>query len=139
MSEDTKTQKAAAKTPVKKRSVYQQKSMLELPDWAKKDKAHKYYWTSTRRQARSDNFDPRGWSLAKDPETGETLKVYDVVLSRMPIDEFEAMKEYKDGEKENFVKQLTEQMEDKSDRLRYEVERLGGRIGKTEFSIDKKN
>jgi hypothetical protein len=88
--------------------------------------------------SRSDNFDPRGWAIAKDPSTGETLKVHDVILTRMPLDEHEAMVEYKVEEKENYIKQLTENMEDKNDRLRYEVERLGGKIGKTEFSIDKK-
>ena len=129
-----------AKTPIKKRSLYQEKSLLDLPQWAKDDKAHKYRWVSTRRiGARSDDFDPRGWSTAKDPVTGETLKAYDVILSRTPLDEHEKMLDYKNKEKDDFVKHLTENMDSQSDRLRYEIERLGGSIGKIDFSIGKNN
>jgi hypothetical protein len=139
MSEEIKDKsKKSASKPTKKRTVYSQQSMLEFPEWAKQDKSHKYRWVSTRQlAARSDGYDPRGWSTAKDPETGETLKAYDVILARMPADEHAEMVEFKNSEKRNFVKHLTDNMDSQSDKLRYEVERLGGKIGKMDFSMDK--
>lgn len=114
--------------PAKKRSIYNQKSMLELPEWAKKDKAHAYRWTTSRQIARSDGYDPRGWELAKDPVTGEILKAYDVTLARLPIDEHEEMKSFKEEQRKNQIKQVSETMASRADQLRYEVEKVGGTV-----------
>lgn len=131
------THQAAAVEPVKKRTIYHPRGMLELPEWAKKDKEHFYRWVSKRRLSRSDSFDPRGWVPARDPE-GKSLEAHDVVLSRMPLDEHEAMMDYKGGLTRNMVQNVLEGLADTQDRLRYEVRHLGGDI-KGEFSIERKS
>lgn len=127
------TKKTAA-APEKKRTIYQRKSALALPEWTLKDKEHSYRWCSTRVQQRSDGFDPRGWSVAKHPETGEVTRHYDLILSRMPIDEFQSMKEFKRNEAREMTLMVMENMSDMNDRMRYEIERAGGKIG-NDFSI----
>jgi hypothetical protein len=129
---------AKAKSDVKKRTLYKQKSMLEFPDWAKSDSTHKYRWVSKRRLSRSDGFDPRGWSIAKDPVRNESLEAFDLVLHRMPLDEWEAMKEYKHNAARDNVQHVLESIESQQDRLKYELDRLGARISKTEFTIERK-
>lgn len=140
MSENNITQKpkASAKTTAKKRTLYQERGLLALPEWAKTDKEHKYRWVSKRKTSRSDGFDPRGWSIAKNPNTGETLEAYDTVLYRMPIDEWAEMKSYKDEQARDSIKTVLENIESQTDRLRYEVEKLGGKIIQ-DFSIERKS
>jgi hypothetical protein len=135
MATENITTKKPTSTPEKKRTIYSQRSMLELPEWAKNDKTHTYRWTSTRVMARSDGFDRRGWSIAKDPTTGEVVKAVDVILSRMPLEDHDAMMEYKRAEAAEMVTRVSENIEDGQQRLRYEVEKLGGKIGKSEFSL----
>lgn len=129
---------AAPKTDVKKRTIYKERSMIEFPIWAKEDKQHKYRWVSKRRLSRSDGFDPRGWSIARDPKTNESLEAYDLVLHRMPLEEWEAMKEYKELAARANVQHVLDSIASDTDRLKYEVERLGARLSQTEFSIERK-
>lgn len=129
---------AAAKAPVKKRTIYSVRSMLELPEWAKKDTAHKYRWVSKRRTARSDGFDARGWSIARNPENNESLESHDLVLHKMPVDVYEAMQEYKQNLTRQNVEHVLESIASTQERLRYEVERSGGKLPTTEFSIERK-
>lgn len=130
---------SASKKPVaKKRTQYREKGVLELPEWAKQDTTHKYRWVRKVSKGRSDGFDPRGWVVARDPE-GETLEAMDTILTKMPLDEVEAMNEYKREEARNLIKDVMSSIEDNDARLRYEIEKLGGRIDKSTFSVDKKD
>lgn len=131
------TATAAAKPTAKKRTIYTPKGMLSLPEWAAKDKEHKYRWVSKRKMARSDGFDPRGWSIAKDPTEGKSLEAYDTVLYRMPLDEWEALKEYKDNLAKNSLQNVKENIDSQIDQLRFEIEKLGGKISH-EFSVERK-
>lgn len=128
--------KASDKPATKKRTVYRPKGLLEMPKWALDDKQHKYRWVSKRRLARSDGFDPRGWVAAKD-EQGAGLEAFDTILCRMPLEEYEAMREYNQDRAKNSIQLVAERMEDQQQRLRYEVEKLGGSIT-SDFSIERK-
>lgn len=129
--------KVVAAPKEKKRTIYSPKGMLDLPQWAKDDKEHRYRWVSKRRLPRSDGYDPRGWSAAHDPD-GKVLEASDVILSRMPLDEWEAMMDYKKGLTRSSIKTVMEGIEAQSDRLRYEVQKMGGKMDKTDFSIERK-
>lgn len=134
--------KAPVKTEVKKRTIYKQKSMIEFPDWAKNDHEHKYRWVSKRRVSRSDGFDPRGWMIARDPKTNESLEAFDLILHKMPLEEWNSMKDFKDDAARTAIQHVLEAIEGKQDRLRYEVERMlpaaASRLSQTEFSIERK-
>lgn len=134
----TKVQQAETpKATVKKRTIYNPKGMLELPEWAKKDKTHYYRWVSKRRMSRSDGFDPRGWTAARDPE-GHTLEAYDAILSKMPLEEHDAMMAYKAERARSNMDTILENIANQSDRIRYEVEKLGGKYSNTDFSVERK-
>lgn len=128
-------QAATLPKPAKKRTIYSPKGMLELPREAAEDKEHKYRWVSKRRNARSDGFDPRGWVIYRDSE-GKTLEAHDAILYRMPIDEWQAMKEYKDNIARTQIQTVLDNIESQQDRLRFEVEKLGGRI-ESNFTIER--
>jgi len=127
---------APSKPAEKKRTIYSRKGWLELPKWAAEDKLHKFRWVSDRRSARSDGFDPRGWSIARDPE-GKVLKAADATLHKMPIDEWEAMMEFKNNAARTQIQTVLDNIEHQHDRLRFEVEKLGGSI-KHGFTIERK-
>lgn len=131
--ETPKTKNAA----VKKRTIYRERGMLDLPEWAKNDKEHFYRWVSKRRLARSDSFDPRGWVPAKSPD-GNLLEAHDVVLSRMPLDEHEAMMEFKAERTRTQMDTVLEGLASQQDRLQYEVKSYGGSL-KQDFSIERKS
>lgn len=129
-----------SKKATKKRTQYQAKGILELPDWAKQDTTHKYRWVrkSSYRSSRTDGYDPRGWVVARDSE-GQSLEALDTILTKMPIDEWDSMKDHKDAEARNLIKDVAAAIEDRDSRVRYEIEKLGGKIDNTTFSVEKRN
>ncbi len=137
MSENTKDLAPKASVKAKKRTIYTKKGMLAYPEWALKDKEHEYRWISKRQLPRTDGYDPRGWAVARDPETKQTLEAWDVILARMPSDEYEAMREHKDHRARMNLQTIQEAMATEEDRLKFEVGKLGGKI-KSDFSIERK-
>lgn len=126
-----------ASVKAKKRTIYSPKGMLELPEWAKKDKEHSYRWISKRQMPRTDGYDRRGWVVARHPDTKEPLEAWDTILARMPLDEFEAMSEYKTNLAKTNLQTVKEAMASEEDKMRFELGRIGGQI-KSDFSIERK-
>lgn len=112
---------------VKKRSTYKAKDRLALPDSIDKKK-YGYRWLSKDRLAEnSDGYDPRGWELHKEAD-GKTLVRGDLVLGRMPIDEYEEMKAEKDQARRDQMELVLQKQAENLERESHEFRKKGGKI-----------
>lgn len=115
----------------KKRTVYKQGNLLDFP----KDLDHTKYgykWRSAEQLAAlSDGYDPKQWQLHTDAN-GKHIRRGDLILARMPIDLYKAMKEAKEEVRVNQMKLLVENESAQMERDAHEFRKKGGKI-KFEF------
>lgn len=111
----------------KKRSTYQRGSMTDLPKHVDKTK-YGYRWISaTKLSENSDEYEPRGWEVDKNAE-GKTTKRGDLILGRMPIDQFEAMKAEKETARKEQIGLLGQQQAEENERDSHEFRKKGGKV-----------
>jgi hypothetical protein len=115
----------------KKRSTYKRGSKLDLPTGIDKSK-YGYRWISAERlAAASDGYEERGFELHKTEE-GKEVRRGDLVLGRMPIDQYNAMKAEKEEARVNQMALLVEAQAEQEAREGHEFKKKGGKI-KFEF------
>lgn len=116
----------------KKRTVYKQGNLLDFPkdlDWAN----YGYKWRSAERLAGlSDGYDPKGWELHTD-KNGKHIRREDLILARMPIDMYRAMKESKEDMRKQQTQLLLDGQAAQLERDSHEFRKKGGKI-KFEFT-----
>lgn len=116
----------------KKRTVYKPGNLLDFPEHMLDRAKFGYKWRSAEQlSALSDGYDPKGWSLYKDSE-GKHVKRGDLVLAQMPIDMYEAMKDYKKEQREAQTRLVMEKQAAEFERDSHEFRKKGGKI-KFEF------
>ncbi len=116
----------------KKRSIYNRGSRLDLPKHVDKSK-YGYRWIGAESlSAASDGYEHRGWEVDKSPE-GSVTRRQDLILGRMPIDMFEAMKADKEEARLNQMKHFMQKQAADEDRLTHEFKKKGGKV-KFEFT-----
>lgn len=122
---------AVADNTTKKRTVYKPGSLTDFPkdlDWSK----YGYKWRSAEQlSALSDGYDPKQWELHTDAN-GKHIKRGDLILARMPIDLYRAMKDAKEEARKNQTKLLIENETAQMERDAHEFRKKGGKI-KFEF------
>lgn len=117
----------------KKRSVFKPGALTDMPAFAANDKANKYRWLNAELLASAtDGYEPRGWSIAKDPTSGNSIRRGDLILGIMPMDQWQQVKEYKDNERREQTQLFFEKQAADDERISHEFKKLGGRT-KFEF------
>ena len=123
---------ADTKTTEKKRTVYKPGNLLDFPEHMLDRTRYGYKWRSQEQLAQlSDGYDPKGWELFKDKD-GKVVKRQDLVLAQMPIDMYNAMKEYKDEVRKAQSQLVLEKQAAEFERESHDFRKKGGKI-KFEF------
>lgn len=112
----------------KKRSTYKAGSKLDLPAHIDKKK-FAYRWISARKlEQYSDGYEERGYEIDKANASGTATRREDLVLGRMPIDQWEEMKAAKDQDREDQLQFALEAEQQKTDEMSHEFKKAGGKV-----------
>lgn len=116
----------------KKRTVYKPGNLLDFPEHMIDRTKYGYKWRSAEQLAAlSDGYDPKGWELFKDKD-GKHVKRGDLILAQMPIDMYQAMKDFKDEQRRQQSQLILEKQASEFERDSHEFRKKGGKI-KFEF------
>jgi len=116
----------------KKRTTYKKGSLVDLPAHIDKSKFGYRWLNATKLSENTDGYEPRGYELDKNDE-GKVTRRGDLVLGRMPIDQYEAMKEEKDEARKSQMELFFTQQAAEEERLTHEFKKKGGKV-KFEFT-----
>lgn len=112
----------------KKRSTYKRGSKFDLPAHVD-EKKFKYRWVSARKlEQYSDSYDERGYEIDKSGAEGKSIRREDVVLAKMPIDQWEQFKADKDQAREDQLRSALEAEAEKTEEMSHELKKLGGKV-----------
>jgi hypothetical protein len=111
----------------KKRTTYNRGSRLDLPKHVDKTKFG-YRWINAENlKENTDGYEPRGYQLDTD-ESGKHTRRGDLVLARMPIDMYEAMKAQKEEDKLRQTELIFQRQAEQAEQEAFAFRKKGGRI-----------
>jgi hypothetical protein len=112
----------------KKRSTYKPGNDFDFPEHLLDRKKYGYRWVAAAKfESNSDEYESRGWVKFKDSE-GRSVRHKDCYLAQMPIDQYEARKEYKDNLRDEQTKLFFENLAAEEERASHDFKKKGGKV-----------
>lgn len=116
-----------------KRTQYKPGGLTDFPEHIMNRAQFGYRWISQSKLAEaSDGYEPRGWEIFKEKDTGKVVKRGDLILAQMPIDMYKDFLTAEKTAREDQVRLVLEGLHADEERLTDEFRRKGGKV-KFEF------